>query len=160
MLVFIKAEQYIKLHNEDFKIGTSSFKVGLNDIAEMTFSEYDKINGYHYTESRTRRSISSDRELLADFFNVKVKDIPDSIDWREHGYVTAVKDQKSCGSCWAFSAIGSLEGQYKRKTGTLIAFSEQQLVDCSRKNIFRPRYNNEGCDGGFTDSVSFACQFY
>ena len=57
--------------------------------------------------------------------------LPDSIDWRTQGYVTPMKDQGSCGSCWAFSATGSLEGQYFKTNGRLLSFSEQNLVDCT-----------------------------
>lgn len=73
-----------------------------------------------------------------------LKSLPQSIDWRTKGYVPAIKSQQSCGSCWAFGAISSLEGQYYNLTGKLLRLSEQNLVDCTYRSI-----NHNGCEGGF-----------
>jgi cathepsin L len=57
-------------------------------------------------------------------------DVPDQIDWRQKGAVTPIKNQGQCGSCYTFGAIGAIEGQWFRKTNKLIAFSEEEVLDC------------------------------
>ncbi|CAF4955477.1 unnamed protein product [Pieris macdunnoughi] len=64
---------------------------------------------------------------------------PDSFDWRTEKVVSPVKDQKTCGSCWAFAATGAVESQYAIKHKTIQEVSEQQLIDCDQRS--------SGCDG-------------
>lgn len=61
-----------------------------------------------------------------------------------------MKDQGSCGGCYAFSTAAAMEGAYKIKTGELVDFSIQQYIDCTRKQ------GNNGCNGGFmTNSFKY-----
>ena len=80
--------------------------------------------------------------------SLNVSELPASIDWRQKGAVTPVQNQGNCGSCWAFSAVAAMESAHFIKSGSLIKLSEQQCLDCARKN---------GCAGGYQeDCFSYA----
>ncbi|XP_020385276.2 procathepsin L-like [Rhincodon typus] len=129
--------QKIKQHNLEHAMGKHTFRMEMNHFGDMTNEEFNQVmNGFI---QRNLQSPTPNEESL--HYHDKM-DIPQTIDWRGHGYVTEVKNQGHCGSCWAFSATGSLEGQIYRKTNKLISLSEQNLVDCSR------HHGNNGCSGG------------
>ncbi|KAI6178353.1 (pine wood nematode) hypothetical protein [Aphelenchoides besseyi] len=139
MAAFLLAKQHVEAHNEAYRNGKTSFKIGINHLSDLPFSEYRKLNGFIHLYGD---AVQSNASRWAKPFHVQV---PDAWDWRDHGYVTEVKNQGMCGSCWAFSSTGALEGQHKRKTGKLVSLSEQNLVDCSTA------YGNHGCSGGLMD---------
>jgi len=131
--VFKNNLQLIREHNDKTD---KTFTLAVNHLADLTLEEYRyRMLGYRHEPRRERTKVQP----------INVKDLPDSVDWRTKNVVTPIKDQGQCGSCWAFSATGSMEGANAIKTGTLVSLSEQQLVDCSRS------YGNMGCNGGLMD---------
>jgi cathepsin L len=141
--LFRKNMDLIEKHNDDYEKGVYTYRLGVNQFADWTVEEFrNKMLGTRMNMSLNRQGSTSRHLRLP-----KGIQLPDSVDWREQGAVTPVKNQGQCGSCWAFSTTGSLEGAHFRSTGQLVSLSEQQLVDCSSK------YNNEGCNGGLMDNA-------
>jgi len=126
--------ELINAHNN----GSSSWKMGVNQFADLTPAEFKAYLGLKPRDNSYIRSVNV--EVLADS---PVNDI----DWVSKGAVTPVKDQAQCGSCWAFSTTGSVEGAVQIKTGRLTSVSEQQLVDCAGSS------GNQGCNGGLMDDA-------
>jgi cathepsin L len=135
--------KYINQHNLEHSLGKHTFTVAMNKYGDMTNKEFVSVmNGFNMT-----RAMQTPTEFRHSFMMPSNVKIPDSVDWRTQGYVTPIKDQGQCGSCWAFSAVASLEGQHFKKAGTLVSLSEQNLVDCSTKQ------GNQGCNGGLMDQA-------
>jgi len=124
----------ITAHNN----GSTGWKMGINQFADLTPAEFKAYLGLKPRDNSYIRSVNV--EVLADS---PVNDI----DWVSKGAVTPVKDQAQCGSCWAFSTTGSVEGAVQVKTGRLTSVSEQQLVDCAGSS------GNQGCNGGLMDDA-------
>ncbi len=131
MQIFLKSYLEVKRVN-DMNL---SYKLGLNQFSDMTEEEVSsKYFGF---------AASTESKNFALFTNAP----PASIDWRTKGIVNPIKNQGQCGSCWAFSAVAAIEGAMAQSVGTLQAYSEQQLVDCSAF------YGNHGCNGGLMDNA-------
>jgi C1A family cysteine protease len=136
LAIFYNSLKRIEAKN---KLGLSHTS-GINHFSDLTKKEFKaKYLGYKPNPKEVK---TYNNELL--------NAIPSNdVDWRNStGVVTPVKDQGQCGSCWAFSATGAMEGvaalSYQKPSQS---FSEQQLVDCSSK------YGNEGCDGGLMNQA-------
>lgn len=126
----------ITKHNLEASMGLHSYELGMNHMGDLTTEEILQPYAALSPPDDLQRAPSP-------FAGTSGAGAPDSVDWREKGRVTSVKDQGSCGSCWAFSAVGALEGLLAKTTGKLVDLSPQNLMDCSGK------YGNHGCNGGY-----------
>jgi C1A family cysteine protease len=131
-IVFNNNYNRIQEHNRNEE---NSFQLEMNQFGDLLSHEYHNKNTYYHLREQPRVSRSAFVET----------DVVDTIDWRSQNAVTPVKNQGQCGSCWAFSTTGSLEGLNAIKTGKLVSFSEQQLMDCSKPE------GDQSCNGGLMD---------
>jgi|UniRef100_A0A6C0INY4 C1A family cysteine protease len=135
--------QDIQRHNSD---STQNFTKGINQFTDLRPDEFnDKYLGGIVQERKMVGlygcgSFTSSNDTIS---------LPDTVDWREEGAVTHVKDQGQCGSCWTFSATGAMEGAWATSTGNLVSLSEEQLADCATGF----KYGSHGCNGGQMDGA-------
>ncbi|CAE8595138.1 unnamed protein product [Polarella glacialis] len=127
--------EYIKQENAK----DHSYKLGINQLSDMSADEL-KMTHTGLLEQKAWGKLPS-----LGMHKASGAAVPSSVDWRSKA-VTPVKNQAQCGSCWAFSTTGSLEGAWAIATGKLVSLSEQQLMDCSKK------FGNNGCGGGLMDN--------
>jgi C1A family cysteine protease len=128
----------IILHNLDH---SQNFTMGINQFTDLTPQEFkDQYVGGLKVEVGSYGCKS---------FSSNAAGAPASIDWRNKGAVTSVKDQGQCGSCWTFSATGAIEGAWAVSKGQLVDLAEQQLVDCATGIS----YGSHGCSGGMMEGA-------
>ncbi|KAK1441949.1 cysteine proteinase [Babesia gibsoni] len=149
----------VNSHNER---KNALYKKGVNRFSDMDLEELHKtllkpIKKPHkqYTESTSlpELQLTAEKTLYyktvkgngaeADLLQVNRRVTPDGIDWRNVGIVTTPKDQGSCGSCWAFAAVGAVESLIIQETSKKQLLSEQELLNCEHRCF--------GCDGGYSD---------
>jgi len=137
--VYKKNAVYVAEHNARHAAGLETFDLEMNLFADMEINEF--------ADKYTMRNFQATTKCTGG--QAPTNSLPDAVDWSTKGAVTPIKNQGQCGSCWAFSTTGSLEGVNFLKNKNLLSFSEQQLVDCSTK------YGNHGCNGGLMDDAFY-----
>jgi len=126
---FVKNDEVYTSHNAQMK----SWTLGHNEFSDLSWEQFS--NQRLGLARRPLDNVKYDYSLLNATY------LAAELDWVQKGAVTPVKNQGQCGSCWTFSTTGAVEGAYQISTGTLLSFSEQELVSCSH-------HGGNGCKGG------------
>ncbi len=141
---WVSNDKFIELINSQ----NLTYTLGHNLYSGLNSNEFNQFMGFKNNELYLQEKGLRGSNIITSIDNTDLTALPASIDWTAKGAVTPVKDQGQCGSCWSFSTTGALEGAYEIKYGSLVSFSEQQLVDCDLGVRL-----NHGCNGGLMDSA-------
>ncbi|XP_077970246.1 cathepsin K-like [Styela clava] len=114
-------------HNMEADNGIHTFRLGMNQFADMDQDEQRSFISGHVTYSTNQGEVCKIVNITNEIID-QLED--DSVDWRTKGLVTPVKNGGPCGGSWADSVTGTLEGQHFKATGKFVGLSDQNLVDC------------------------------
>ncbi len=121
---FVAELARVRLHNSNPK---KTWTETMNRFSTMSSSEMKAFKGRAKTNAKTHQSLKGTRDMPSNFQLKAVSDLPQEVDWRTAGVVSAVKDQGFCGSCWAFSATATIESHVAIATGLLFNLSPEQV---------------------------------
>lgn len=155
---FQKFQQFIKKYDKKYN-SLQEFMARYIVFSQTLHKLKDSSKKRSYSTGITKFSDLTEQEFLKTYGNLEVSALtllnpnpanfipkgnaPDSYNFIEQGYLQDVRDQGSCGSCYAFTSVANIEGQYFKKYGKNKEFSQQQIVDCD--------YINSGCNGGLME---------
>ena len=125
------------LKGADLEIQNPDATFGMNVYSDLTADEFKPYHSLKFVAKESPKKVFSETDVL--------KAAANPVDWRTKGAVTHVKNQGMCGSCWAFSATGGIEGQWFLAGHPLVSLSEQELVGCDKLD--------GGCLGGVMDNA-------
>jgi len=132
----------IREHNRD---SNQTWKKGVNHLSDRTQKEFNGLLGLRKDILYNTKRMDKSPEIISR----SIGQLPPSVDWRQQGIISAVKDQGQCGSCWSFATAETIEAYWALATGQLTDLSEQQVLDCT------PNPNDcggtGGCGGGTTE---------
>jgi cathepsin L len=146
MDIFFKNLDDIYEHNS---IKNNTFKIGINQLSDLTYEEIYFFNAFG--ENEEELDVSKIVQTI-DGIYLKVNDsvsIPDSFDWRDRNAVSRVRDQQLCGSCFAFAALHAIESQFLIHQNKSVELSTQEIVDCGSG------YGMRNCEGGASEGVFY-----
>jgi len=121
---------YLAKMEEHNKSG-STWTMGLNQFSDLNQAERKSL----WTTQGYKRMPMSGEERLSQTVTKRAQELPESIDWRDKGVVSAVKNQGQCGSCWAFATTEVVESYAAIETGTLPILSAQQVTACAPNDL-------------------------
>jgi len=120
---------------EELNEGETFRPHGINQFADMTQEEF----AAKYLMPKGQMDLIHARMAQAPLLELPEVELPTTFQWNS-SFVTPVKNQEQCGSCWAFSTTENIESVWAIAGNTLVSLSPQQIVDCDKTDA--------GCNGG------------